>query len=184
MKDEFEMIADDAQAAMMNREYERMGIVTPLSAEGGEKGDCKNGCAAKEQGFWTSEAYSLPLPVYMRDDCLRYLSLAESAGEIINSLDGKFRKAYKDILGYVYKKENENCLYIRALADIKEDVRAESTPAPLKNAMTSLLHIASVQSVLLDRILSYDKSWKSKEIRLNQLSAVGALNTLFSIAFG
>ena len=85
---------------------------------------------------------------------------------------------------YIYVKEDKNSIYIRELADIRSDIRAQYSPMPLKAALSSLLKIVTTQSMLLDKILFYDRSGKSKEIRLNQLSLACALNSLVLIVFG
>ena len=206
MKEEFDIIADDEQARKMNEEYEKLGIVmsgageNTVKAENNaqaasennryekaaeEDGQTERGRVNKEDGKTStlSAMINTPLPVYMLSDCVRYLELAESAGAIINNLDKRFLNVYKNELEYIYVKEDKNSIYIRELADIRSDIRAQYSPMPLKAALSSLLKIVTTQSMLLDKILFYDRSGKSKEIRLNQLSLACALNSLVLIVF-
>ena len=60
---------------------------------------------------------------------------------------------YKNELEYIYVKEDKNSIYIRELADIRSDIRAQYSPMPLKAALSSLLKIVTTQSMLLDKIL-------------------------------
>lgn len=207
MKEEFDIIADDEQARKMNEEYEKLGIVMSGAGENTVKaennaqatsennryekaaekdGQTERGIVNKEDGKTStlSALINMPLPVYMRSDCMRYLELAESAGAIINNLDKRFLNVYKNELEYIYVKEDKNSVYIRELADIRSDIRAQYSPMPLKAALSALLKIVTTQSMLLDKILVYDRSGKSKEIRLNQLSLTCALNSLVLIVFG
>ena len=205
MKEEFDIIADDEQARKMNEEYEKLGIVMSgagentakvennaqstsdtLEGKNADKGGQNDGEEVKKHTPETSTLSALtnmPLPVYMLSDCVRYLELAESAGAIINNLDKRFLNVYKNELEYIYVKEDKNSIYIRELADIRSDIRAQYSPMPLKAALSSLLKIVTTQSMLLDKILFYDRSGKSKEIRLNQLSLACALNSLVLIVF-
>lgn len=205
MKEEFDIIADDEQARKMNEEYEKLGIVMSgagentakvennaqstsdtLEGKNADKGGQNDGEEVKKHTPETSTLSALtnmPLPVYMLSDCVRYLELAESAGAIINNLDKRFLNVYKNELEYIYVKEDKNSVYIRELADIRSDIRAQYSPMPLKAALSSLLKIVTTQSMLLDKILFYDRSGKSKEIRLNQLSLACALNSLVLIVF-
>ena len=206
MKEEFDIIADDEQARKMNEEYEKLGIVMSgagentakvennaqstsdtLEGKNADKGGQNDGEEVKKHTPETSTLSAMintPLPVYMLSDCVRYLELAESAGAIINNLDKRFLNVYKNELEYIYVKEDKNSIYIRELADIRSDIRAQYSPMPLKAALSSLLKIVTTQSMLLDKILFYDRSGKSKEIRLNQLSLACALNSLVLIVFG
>lgn len=206
MKEEFDIIADDEQARKMNEEYGKLGIVMSgagantakvennvqstsdtLEGKNADKGGQNDGEEVKKHTPETSTLSALtntPLPVYMLSDCVRYLELAESAGAIINNLDKRFLNVYKNELEYIYVKEDKNSVYIRELADIRSDIRAQYSPMPLKAALSSLLKIVTTQSMLLDKILVYDRSGKSKEIRLNQLSLACALNSLVLIVFG
>lgn len=206
MKEEFDIIADDEQARKMNEEYGKLGIVMSgagantakvennaqstsdtLEGKNADKGGQNDGEEVKKHTPETSTLSALtnmPLPVYMLSDCVRYLELAESAGAIINNLDKRFLNVYKNELEYIYVKEDKNSIYIRELADIRSDIRAQYSPMPLKAALSSLLKIVTTQSMLLDKILFYDRSGKSKEIRLNQLSLACALNSLVLIVFG
>lgn len=206
MKEEFDIIADDEQARKMNEEYGKLGIVMSgagantakvennvqstsdtLEGKNADKGGQNDGEGVKKHTPETSTLSALtntPLPVYMLSDCVRYLELAESAGAIINNLDKRFLNVYKNELEYIYVKEDKNSVYIRELADIRSDIRAQYSPMPLKAALSSLLKIVTTQSMLLDKILVYDRSGKSKEIRLNQLSLACALNSLVLIVFG
>lgn len=206
MKEEFDIIADDEQARKMNEEYEKLGIVMSgagentakvennaqstsdtLEGKNADKGGQNDGEEVKKHTPETSTLSAMintPLPVYMLSDCVRYLELAESAGAIINNLDKRFLNVYKNELEYIYVKEDKNSIYIRELADIRSDIRAQYSPMPLKAALSSLLKIVTTQSMLLDKILVYDRSGKSKEIRLNQLSLACALNSLVLIVFG
>lgn len=206
MKEEFDIIADDEQARKMNEEYGKLGIVMSgagentakvennaqstsdtLEGKNADKGGQNDGEEVKKHTPETSTLSALtnmPLPVYMLSDCVRYLELAESAGAIINNLDKRFLNVYKNELEYIYVKEDKNSIYIRELADIRSDIRAQYSPMPLKAALSSLLKIVTTQSMLLDKILVYDRSGKSKEIRLNQLSLACALNSLVLIVFG
>lgn len=199
MNEEFELIADDEQAKKMNEEYEKLGIAVRGKGKDGGKTDLEREAESREisreekviGGSFSRESATerenseyvakSPLPIYARGDCYRYLQYAESIGAIINSLDGRFVSEYRQELEYVYVKEDKNSIYVRALADIKSDVRADYTPMPLKKAMTTLIRLALAQSAVLDKILAYDKSRASTEIRLNQLSLVGALNSLICI---
>lgn len=206
MKEEFDIIADDEQARKMNEEYGKLGIVMSgagentakvennaqstsdtLEGKNADKGGQNDGEEVKKHTPETSTLSAMintPLPVYMLSDCVRYLELAESAGAIINNLDKRFLNVYKNELEYIYVKEDKNSIYIRELADIRSDIRAQYSPMPLKAALSSLLKIVTTQSMLLDKILVYDRSGKSKEIRLNQLSLACALNSLVLIVFG
>ena len=206
MKEEFDIIADDEQARKMNEEYGKLGIVMAdagentakvennaqstsdtLEGKNADKGGQNDGEEVKKHTPETSTLSAMintPLPVYMLSDCVRYLELAESAGAIINNLDKRFLNIYKNELEYIYVKEDKNSIYIRELADIRSDIRAQYSPMPLKAALSSLLKIVTTQSMLLDKILFYDRSGKSKEIRLNQLSLACALNSLVLIVFG
>lgn len=206
MKEEFDIIADDEQARKMNEEYGKLGIVMSgagentakvennahstsdtLEGKNADKGGQNDGEEVKKHTPETSTLSAMintPLPVYMLSDCVRYLELAESAGAIINNLDKRFLNVYKNELEYIYVKEDKNSIYIRELADIRSDIRAQYSPMPLKAALSSLLKIVTTQSMLLDKILFYDRSGKSKEIRLNQLSLACALNSLVLIVFG
>ncbi len=206
MKEEFDIIADDEQARKMNEEYGKLGIVISgagentakvennaqstsdtLEGKNADKGGQNDGEEVKKHTPETSTLSAMintPLPVYMLSDCVRYLELAESAGAIINNLDKRFLNVYKNELEYIYVKEDKNSIYIRELADIRSDIRAQYSPMPLKAALSSLLKIVTTQSMLLDKILVYDRSGKSKEIRLNQLSLACALNSLVLIVFG
>lgn len=206
MKEEFDIIADDEQARKMNEEYGKLGIVMSgagentakaennaqstsdtLEGKNADKGGQNDGEEVKKHTPETSTLSAMintPLPVYMLSDCVRYLELAESAGAIINNLDKRFLNIYKNELEYIYVKEDKNSIYIRELADIRSDIRAQYSPMPLKAALSSLLKIVTTQSMLLDKILVYDRSGKSKEIRLNQLSLACALNSLVLIVFG
>lgn len=206
MKEEFDIIADDEQARKMNEEYGKLGIVMSgagentakvennaqstsdtLEGKNADKGGQNDGEEVKKHTPETSTLSAMintPLPVYMLSDCVRYLELAESAGVIINNLDKRFLNVYKNELEYIYVKEDKNSIYIRELADIRSDIRAQYSPMPLKAALSSLLKIVTTQSMLLDKILVYDRSGKSKEIRLNQLSLACALNSLVLIVFG
>ncbi len=206
MKEEFDIIADDEQARKMNEEYGKLGIVISgagentakvennaqstsdtLEGKNADKGGQNDGEEVKKHTPETSTLSAMintPLPVYMLSDCVRYLELAESAGAIINNLDKRFLNVYKNELEYIYVKEDKNSIYIRELADIRSDIRAQYSPMPLKAALSSLLKIVTTQSMLLDKILFYDRSGKSKEIRLNQLSLACALNSLVLIVFG
>lgn len=206
MKEEFDIIADDEQARKMNEEYGKLGIVMSgagentakvenkaqstsdtLEGKNADKGGQNDGEEVKKHTPETSTLSAMintPLPVYMLSDCVRYLELAESAGTIINNLDKRFLNVYKNELEYIYVKEDKNSIYIRELADIRSDIRAQYSPMPLKAALSSLLKIVTTQSMLLDKILFYDRSGKSKEIRLNQLSLACALNSLVLIVFG
>lgn len=206
MKEEFDIIADDEQARKMNEEYGKLGIVMAdagentakvennaqstsdtLEGKNADKGGQNDGEEVKKHTPETSTLSAMintPLPVYMLSDCVRYLELAESAGAIINNLDKRFLNVYKNELEYIYVKEDKNSIYIRELADIRSDIRAQYSPVPLKAALSSLLKIVTTQSMLLDKILVYDRSGKSKEIRLNQLSLACALNSLVLIVFG
>lgn len=206
MKEEFDIIADDEQARKMNEEYGKLGIVISgagentakvennaqstsdtLEGKNADKGGQNDGEGVKKHTPETSTLSAMintPLPVYMLSDCVRYLELAESAGAIINNLDKRFLNVYKNELEYIYVKEDKNSIYIRELADIRSDIRAQYSPMPLKAALSSLLKIVTTQSMLLDKILVYDRSGKSKEIRLNQLSLACALNSLVLIVFG
>lgn len=206
MKEEFDIIADDEQARKMNEEYGKLGIVMSgagentakvennaqstsdtLEGKNADKGGQNDGEEVKKHTPETSTLSAMintPLPVYMLSDCVRYLELAESAGAIINNLDKRFLNVYKNELEYIYVKEDKNSIYIRELADIRSDIRAQYSPMPLKAALSSLLKIVTTQSMLLDKILFYDRSEKSKEIRLNQLSLACALNSLVLIVFG
>lgn len=206
MKEEFDIIADDEQARKMNEEYGKLGIVMAdagentakvennaqstsdtLEGKNADKGGQNDGEEVKKHTPETSTLSAMintPLPVYMLSDCVRYLELAESAGAIINNLDKRFLNVYKNELEYIYVKEDKNSIYIRELADIRSDIRAQYSPMPLKAALSSLLKIVTTQSMLLDKILFYDRSGKSKEIRLNQLSLACALNSLVLIVFG
>lgn len=206
MKEEFDIIADDEQARKMNEEYGKLGIVMSgagentakvennahstsdtLEGKNADKGGQNDGEEVKKHTPETSTLsamINMPLPVYMLSDCVRYLELAESAGAIINNLDKRFLNVYKNELEYIYVKEDKNSIYIRELADIRSDIRAQYSPMPLKAALSSLLKIVTTQSMLLDKILFYDRSGKSKEIRLNQLSLACALNSLVLIVFG
>ncbi len=206
MKEEFDIIADDEQARKMNEEYGKLGIVMAdagentakvennaqstsdtLEGKNADKGGQNDGEEVKKHTPETSTLSAMintPLPVYMLSDCVRYLELAESAGAIINNLDKRFLNVYKNELEYIYVKEDKNSIYIRELADIRSDIRAQYSPMPLKAALSSLLKIVTTQSMLLDKILVYDRSGKSKEIRLNQLSLACALNSLVLIVFG
>lgn len=206
MKEEFDIIADDEQARKMNEEYEKLGIVMSgagentakaennaqstsdtLEGKNADKGGQNDGEEVKKHTPETSTLSAMintPLPVYMLSDCVRYLELAESAGAIINNLDKRFLNVYKNELEYIYVKEDKNSVYIRELADIRSDIRAQYSPMPLKAALSALLKIVTTQSMLLDKILVYDRSGKSKEIRLNQLSLACALNSLVLIVFG
>ena len=205
MKEEFDIIADDEQARKMNEEYGKLGIVISgagentakvennaqstsdtLEGKNADKGGQNDGEEVKKHTPETSTLSALtnmPLPVYMLSDCVRYLELAESAGAIINNLDKRFLNVYKNELEYIYVKEDKNSVYIRELADIRSDIRAQYSPMPLKAALSALLKIVTTQSMLLDKILVYDRSGKSKEIRLNQLSLACALNSLVLIVF-
>lgn len=205
MKEEFDIIADDEQARKMNEEYGKLGIVMSgagentakaennaqstsdtLEGKNADKGGQNDGEEVKKHTPETSTLSAMintPLPVYMLSDCVRYLELAESAGAIINNLDKRFLNVYKNELEYIYVKEDKNSIYIRELADIRSDIRAQYSPMPLKAALSSLLKIVTTQSMLLDKILFYDRSGKSKEIRLNQLSLACALNSLVLIVF-
>lgn len=205
MKEEFDIIADDEQARKMNEEYGKLGIVMSgagentakvennaqstsdtLEGKNADKGGQNDGEEVKKHTPETSTLSAMintPLPVYMLSDCVRYLELAESAGAIINNLDKRFLNVYKNELEYIYVKEDKNSIYIRELADIRSDIRAQYSPMPLKAALSSLLKIVTTQSMLLDKILVYDRSGKSKEIRLNQLSLACALNSLVLIVF-
>lgn len=206
MKEEFDIIADDEQARKMNEEYGKLGIVMSgagentakvennaqstsdtLEGKNADKGGQNDGEEVKKHTPETSTLSAMintPLPVYMLSDCVRYLELAESAGAIINNLDKRFLNVYKNELEYIYVKEDKNSIYIRELADIRSDIRAQYSPMPLKAALSSLLKIVTTQSMLLDKILFYDRSGKSKEIRLNQLSLACTLNSLVLIVFG
>lgn len=206
MKEEFDIIADDEQARKMNEEYGKLGIVMSgagentakvennaqstsdtLEGKNADKGGQNDGEEVKKHTPETSTLSAMintHLPVYMLSDCVRYLELAESAGAIINNLDKRFLNVYKNELEYIYVKEDKNSIYIRELADIRSDIRAQYSPMPLKAALSSLLKIVTTQSMLLDKILVYDRSGKSKEIRLNQLSLACALNSLVLIVFG
>lgn len=206
MKEEFDIIADDEQARKMNEEYGKLGIVMSgagentakvennaqstsdtLEGKNADKGGQNDGEEVKKHTPETSTLSAMintPLPVYMLSDCVRYLELAESAGAIINNLDKRFLNVYKNELEYIYVKEDKNSIYIRELADIRSDIRAQYSPMPLKAALSSLLKIVTTQSMLLDKILFYDRRGKSKEIRLNQLSLACALNSLVLIVFG
>ena len=206
MKEEFDIIADDEQARKMNEEYGKLGIVMSgagentakvennaqstsdtLEGKNADKGGQNDGEEVKKHTPETSTLSAMintPLPVYMLSDCVRYLELAESAGAIINNLDKRFLNVYKNELEYIYVKEDKNSIYIRELADIRSDIRAQYSPMPLKAALSALLKIVTTQSMLLDKILVYDRSGKSKEIRLNQLSLACALNSLVLIVFG
>lgn len=206
MKEEFDIIADDEQARKMNEEYGKLGIVMSgagentakvennaqstsdtLEGKNADKGGQNDGEEVKKHTPETSTLSAMintHLPVYMLSDCVRYLELAESAGAIINNLDKRFLNVYKNELEYIYVKEDKNSIYIRELADIRSDIRAQYSPMPLKAALSSLLKIVTTQSMLLDKILFYDRSGKSKEIRLNQLSLACALNSLVLIVFG
>lgn len=206
MKEEFDIIADDEQARKMNEEYGKLGIVMSgagentakvennaqstsdtLEGKNADKGGQNDGEEVKKHTPETSTLSAMintPLPVYMLSDCVRYLELAESAGAIINNLDKRFLNVYKNELEYIYVKEDKNSIYIRELADIRSDIRTQYSPMPLKAALSSLLKIVTTQSMLLDKILVYDRSGKSKEIRLNQLSLACALNSLVLIVFG
>ena len=206
MKEEFDIIADDEQARKMNEEYGKLGIVMSgagentakaennaqstsdtLEGKNADKGGQNDGEEVKKHTPETptlSAMINTPLPVYMLSDCVRYLELAESAGAIINNLDKRFLNVYKNELEYIYVKEDKNSIYIRELADIRSDIRAQYSPMPLKAALSSLLKIVTTQSMLLDKILVYDRSGKSKEIRLNQLSLACVLNSLVLIVFG
>ena len=206
MKEEFDIIADDEQARKMNEEYGKLGIVMSgagentakvennaqstsdtLEGKNADKGGQNDGEEVKKHTPETSTLSAMintPLPVYMLSDCVRYLELAESAGAIINNLDKRFLNVYKNELEYIYVKEDKNSVYIRELADIRSDIRAQYSPMPLKAALSALLKIVTTQSMLLDKILVYDRSGKSKEIRLNQLSLACALNSLVLIVFG
>lgn len=189
MREEFELIADDGQIKKMNEEYAKIGIATPCEEDAptvSEVEEKHNG--EEEKGIKNPDVSSaltrMPLPVYMQNDCYRYLELAESIGAVINNLDGRFVGEFKKELEFIYVKEDKNSIYVRALADIKQDVRAQYSPMPLRVALVTLLRLSLSQSVILDKILAYDKSESSKEIRLNQLALTGALNTLALVALG
>ncbi len=189
MREDFELIADEEQIKKMNEEYAKIGIAVP---EEGKVSTASSDFSARDDqtagGIKNTDVSSalmrMPLPVYMQNDSYRYLELAESIGAIINNLDKRFVGEFKKELEFIYVKEDKNSIYVRALADIKKDVRAQYAPMPLKIALITLLRLSLSQSVILDKILAYDKSERSKEIRLNQLALTGALNTLALIALG
>lgn len=184
MSDETEMIADDEQIRLMNEEYKKLGISSENindaanSQNRKEKADGKGKISARK-----SSMLKIPYPIYMQSECYRYCELCELAGAIINNLDRRFFAENREYLGYIYTLEDKNGIYVRSLSDIRGDIRSQSSPMSLRQALRALLDIATKQLLLLDKILSYDKSEHSKEIRLNQLSIAACLQSLVILAF-
>ena len=167
MKEEFDIIADDEQARKMNEEYEKLGIVMSGAGE--------NTVKAENNAQATSENN-------------RYEKAAEKDGQtergIVNKEDGKTSTLSALINTPLPVYMRSDCMRYLELADIRSDIRAQYSPMPLKAALSALLKIVTTQSMLLDKILVYDRSGKSKEIRLNQLSLACALTSLVLIVFG
>ncbi len=192
MKD-IDMIADEEQIKMMNEEYKKLGILDKenlmddkIGSKPQEKGketigidNDQNIC--RQKALSKSKIIKVPYPIYMQSDCIRYCELCELAGGIINNLDKNFVEKNKDILRYIYTIEDKNSIYVKALANLKGDIRVDIRPMPFIEAMKNLVGIMTNQIMLLDKILSYDKSENSKEIRLNQLGATACMQSLFLV---
>lgn len=190
MSEEIDLIADDEQIRRMNEEYKKLGIVAD-DAEDRQKAastDGENDGKMSEKVKITTAApessmIKKPYPIYMQSECMRYCELSELAGEIIKNLDRRFFAENRDYLEYIYTLEDKNGIYVRSLGNITCDIRSQSAPMPLKQALRALLNTATNQLLLLDKILGYDKSEHSKEIRLNQLGIAACIQSLIVLAF-
>lgn len=183
MREELELIADDEQIKMMNEEYKKLGIGVENAQKEPQNTQTAEVMQTEKEKSGSSVAKSsmlkVPYPIYMQSECYRYCELCELVGGIINNLDRRYFEKNKKYLEYIYKQEDKNSIYVKALGNLSGEIRTETKPMPLGQALKNLISIMTNQIMLLDRILSYDKSENSKEIRLNQLGATACMQSLF-----
>lgn len=200
MREDIDIIADDEQIEKMNEEYSKLGIMpskqdTDMSegqlknqedrgddrSERENKLTCEDADGEKKgvgKQFAKSHIFTMPYPVYMHNECYTFCELCELAGAIINNLDRRFFREYRDYLQYIYTVEDKNEIYVKNLCNMTTDIRAQARTAPLRQALYDLLDIMTTQTLILNKILSYDKSENSKEIRLDHLGATACVHSL------
>ncbi|MDE7328890.1 MAG: hypothetical protein K2N57_04030 [Clostridia bacterium] len=143
MQEEFEIMPNEEQIAMMNKEFSEKGVGTQKSA---------------------SHLFEYPIPVYTIDVCSKFCGFASAAVKIISTLDTVFVSRNKKAIDFIATSITKNRIAVASIANLTQEFAANVTRMPIKQSMYKLLELHNSMSVILGELCVYVKSVQMQEI--------------------
>lgn len=148
MQDEFEMLPDDEQVEMMNREFKELGV-------GGERVE--------------THYFEYPIPVYMTDHCIDFCGCCDMTTQIISTLDSNFLARNKKTFDFILASTRKNRIAVAKYAGITQNLAVRVDRMPIKQSMYRLLSLHNSMSICLSELNVYVKSAEMQEVILRHL---------------